>query len=624
MPQRTAGDRRSPKVGGSKAPRSLATPPPTSAYRGARQGLPGRPTSAAGVPDKNYRGPRQKLPGSPANTTGVPDKNYRGARQVAFHKIAAKRGFSCRVFWSLCFCLPCGVMLFNNNHREIRGGLAVGPDRVELMLFPEYSTLVSAERNLEEYPLFELKARQRGSKARLFERVIEGEGGVSLRQSWKVIPSGEYGMPGPLDQDVYLAVLQLLEKRGGMPEDGELAFSLYELRKVLGWSDDSGGAYRQIKDALVRIQLTGVQSTNAFYSAADEQLIADSFNVWSVHFAQRKKRGGAAPGAQATTQDRHVLRFHPIFIRNYEAQYLKGLDADFFWSLRMPLSKRLYRLIDLQRASGLSWRTDLFAVRDQIPLDYAYPSQIKRALKKAHAELEEKGFLSGVDYEEHEEENTTSVLYRISHLFARRQKALSLSGTPQQMFAIERLMREGVRGDTARDLVVSHGPERCLHYAEALDAQEGIRNRASFLVSAIRKGYALPGPPTKQDQESLEPSFESTVIAHDDAHRETHKETEPPPPEVPEGFPPPTPDPAAEGLWGRVLENAKDEIDASSLRVWFGTVTAVALGPKSLTISVPTPFAREYIETRFRPALEAALHEELSEGDSLRVLVHTE
>jgi hypothetical protein len=503
----------------------------------------------------------------------------------------------------------------------------VGTDRVELMLFPEYSTLVSAERNLEEYPLFELKARQRGSKARLFERIIEGEGGVSLRQSWKVIPSGEYGMPGPLDQDVYLAVLQLLEKKGGMPEDGELAFSLYELRKVLGWSDDSGGAYRQIKDALVRIQLTGVQSTNAFYSAADEQLIADSFNVWSVHFAQRKKRGAkrgaAASGTHTTTQDRHVLRFHPVFIRNYEAQYLKGLDADFFWSLGMPLSKRLYRLIDLQRASGLSWRTELFAVRDQIPLDYTYPSQIKRALGKAHAELEEKGFLSGVDYEEHEEENATSVIYRISPLFARRQKALELSGTPQEMFAIERLMREGVRGDTARDLVVSHGAQSCLRYADALDAQEGIRNRASFLVSAIRKGYALPGPPDA-DQEPLEPSLvepslEPSLTAHDATPK-----TQPPRPEDPEGIPPPTPDPAAEGLWENMLENARGEIDASSFRVWFRGATAVAMDAESLTISVPTPFAREYIETRFRPALEAALHEEFSGGASLRVLVHAE
>jgi hypothetical protein len=487
--------------------------------------------------------------------------------------------------------------------------LFVGTDHVELMLFPEYSTLVSAERNLEEYPLFELKARQRGSKARLFERVIEGEGGISLRQSWKVIPSGEYGMPGPVDQDVYLAVLQLLEKRGGMPEDGELAFSLYELRKVLGWSDDSGGAYREIKDALVRIQLTGVQSSNAFYSAADEQLIADSFNVWSVHFAQRKKRGQANSSGSRTTQDRHVLRFHPVFIRNYEAQYLKGLDADFFFSLKMPLSKRLYRLIDLQRAGGLAWRSDLFAVRDQIPLDYPYPSQIKRALKKAHAELEEKGFLSGVDYEELKEENTTSVLYRISPLFARRQKALELSGTPQEMFAIERLMREGVRGDTARDLVVSHGAQRCLRYAEALDTQEGIRNRASFLVSAIRKGYALPEPP-----EPAQETLETSQIADAPQERETK-------PHTIEPTPPPPSDPAAEELWGRVLEHAEEELDASSLRVWFEAVTAVALGPNSLTISVPTPFAKEYIETRFKATLEDALRQELSQDAALRVVV---
>jgi DnaA N-terminal domain len=250
----------------------------------------------------------------------------------------------------------------------------------------------------------------------------------------------------------------------------------------------------------------------------------------------------------------------------------------------------------LQRADGLSWRTDLFAVRDQIPLDYPYPSQIKRALEKAHAELEEKGFLSEVEYEELEEGNTTSVLYRISPLIARRQKALEL---------------------TARDLVVSHGAERCLRYAEALDAQERVRNRASFLVSAIRKGYALPGPP-EQHQEPLEPSFESSVIAHD-----AQRETEQHPPEDPEGFPPPTPDAAADEIWTRALENAEGEIDASSLRVWFGSVTAVALGSESLTISVPTPFAREYIETRFKVALEAALREELSEGAALRVIIHT-
>src|SRR5215211_5638324 len=78
---------------------------------------------------------------------------------------------------------------------------------------------------------------------------------------------------------------------------------------------------------------------------------------------------------------------------------------------------------------------------------------------------------------------------------------------------------------------------------------------------------------------------------------------------------------AAEELWGRVLEHAEEEIDASSLRVWFEAVTAVALGPNFLTISLPTPFAKEYIETRFKAMLEDALRQELSQDAALRVVV---
>ena len=46
--------------------------------------------------------------------------------------------------------------------------------------------------------------------------------------------------------------------------------------------------------------------------------------------------------------------------------------------------------------------------------------------------------------------------------------------------------------------------------------------------------------------------------------------------------------------------------------MWFGAVTAVALGPNSLTISLPTPLAKEYIETRFKATLEDALRQELA------------
>jgi hypothetical protein len=471
-------------------------------------------------------------------------------------------------------------------------------------LFPEYAPLVSAEQNLEEFPLFELKARKRGAKARVFEKVIEGEGGVSLNQVWKVMPSGEYGMPGPVDQDVYLAVLQLLQQRGGMPEDGELSFSLYELRKILAWSDDSGGAYKEIRDSLLRIATTSMQSRNAFYSAEERRRIVDTFNIWSVHFAEHEVKG-------QTVRERHVLKFHPIFIRNYMAQYLKGIDSDFYWSLRSPVSKRLYRLVDLQRAGGLSWETDLFGVRDQIPLDYNYPSQIKRALQKAHDELLQRDFLSGVEYE-----GKTEVTYKVSREFARRQKARELSGDPKEIFAIERLIRERIDGDTARELVVTRGPEKCLFYADAVKHQKGVLSRAGWIVSAIREGWAI----RHTAQATLQDSLPETPVegAEDRAsrHPEQGVDSSPPPPYVP-----PDPDPAAEELWEQVLQDAEGDIDVSSLRVWFDGISPIALEDSTLTVAVPNSFAKEYIETRFKDLLESSLKQRLSKEASLRVVV---
>jgi Replication initiator protein A/DnaA N-terminal domain len=471
-------------------------------------------------------------------------------------------------------------------------------------LFAEYAPLVSAEQNLEEFPLFELKARKRGAKARVFEKVIEGKAGISLNQVWKVMPSGEYGMPGPVDQDVYLAVLQLLQQRGGMPDHGELSFSLYELRKILGWSDDSGGAYKEIRDALLRIATTSMQSRNAFYSAEERRRIVDTFNIWSVHFAEHEVRG-------QTVRERHVLKFHPIFIRNYMAQYLKGIDSDFYWSLRSPVSKRLYRLVDLQRAGGLSWETDLFGVRDQIPLDYHYPSQIKRALQKAHDELLQRDFLSGVEYE-----GKTEVTYKVSREFARRQKARELSGDPKEIFAIERLIRERIDGDTARELVVTHGPGRCLFYAEAVNNQKGVLSRAGWIVSAIKGGWAIQDAAQATLQDSLPDTPVEGTGDHASARPQQGVDRSPPPPYVP-----PDPDPVAGELWEQVLQNAEGDIDVSSLRVWFDGISPIGLQDDVLSIAVPNTFAKEYIETRFKDFLESSLKERLSKEASLHVVV---
>jgi chromosomal replication initiator protein len=76
-----------------------------------------------------------------------------------------------------------------------------------------------------------------------------------------------------------------------------------------------------------------------------------------------------------------------------------------------------------------------------------------------------------------------------------------------------------------------------------------------------------------------------------------------------------------EQVWTEVLDRASDQIDVSSLRVWFEGIRPVDLHEDRLEISVPNTFAKEYIESRFRPLLEEVLNSVTGEETSLVVSV---
>ncbi len=76
-----------------------------------------------------------------------------------------------------------------------------------------------------------------------------------------------------------------------------------------------------------------------------------------------------------------------------------------------------------------------------------------------------------------------------------------------------------------------------------------------------------------------------------------------------------------EQVWTEVLDRASEHIDVSSLRVWFEGIRPVDLYEDRLEISVPNTFAKEYIESRFRPLLEEALVSVLGRNASLVVSV---
>src|SRR5215213_5518823 len=445
--------------------------------------------------------------------------------------------------------------------------------------------LVQVESNIEEWPVFQL-GRSKSDSARV-EQTIIGEDGSELQQRLEVSAPGKYRLPSRFDYDVYSAVLELLEIRGGMPDDGTLNFSLHELILIMG-IQPSGRTYEEVRRSLRRIAATVLESDNAFWSKGQQRHISDTFNLWNVRFDSITDKNGSG--------SRHEIEFGKLFRRSFEEHYLRGLDIEFFWQLDSPVAKRLYRLVDLKREGAALWSMDLFELQKHIPLGpYAYVSKVKEKLKAAHEELMERGFLSRVVYEE-----KSTVRYEVSEAFRRRRQGLELAGTKEELIAIQLLTRSGLRGDVARDLVAKYGPAHCTRYANALPLQKNLRNPAGWLRRAIEEGFELSEPAqhrempavlAHEDEETralmasdLAPERERAEESSDSS--ETQLETS-------------LLDPRANEAWSSLAQDLVALRGREALPPWFEQFEGGELEGSTLTVLVPNSTAANHLNDNF-------------------------
>jgi Replication initiator protein A len=290
-------------------------------------------------------------------------------------------------------------------------------------------------------------------------------------------------MPGPVDRDVHVGIMKLVHRAGGLPPDGTVSFSLYELLKVLG-KNRGGNNYEKVRESLDRVADCVIHAKNAFYDNETEQFRTHRFTPWSVHFASTRR-------GQGRSTERHVLKFHEILVRSYNSGYLKTLDTDFFFSLKSPMAKSLYQLIDARRRGKLSWTVGVQQLRQLIPMpeSYRYDSKIREKVEPGLKELTRRGFLERADYEQRGEDQV--VCFRISRKFVepREQPQISLSSRERDTADI--LIRHGVAAPKAEKLVSENGVGHCRRYLGALPYQTGIKNPAGWLISYIENAWPV-------------------------------------------------------------------------------------------------------------------------------------
>jgi plasmid replication initiation protein len=458
--------------------------------------------------------------------------------------------------------------------------------------------LVLAEGNFEEHPYFRVGDRNASTGVLTYENELRTRDGHILRQSWTVRAAHGRSLPGRFDQDVYVALLQMIDDKG-LPEDGWLSFSLYELVELMG-RKHSGRDYRQVRESLRKLAMTSIESDNAFYHRGWKEYISDTFSLLSeVKLSEYEDSKGERT-------DRNRVLLSRYFMDSYKANYLKNIDVEFYWSLSSPIAKRLYRLVDKKRNGRSLWEAELFSLKDRIPLsDYKYASKIKEKLAPAHTELIEKDFLRRVSYRN--SGGNEFVSYEITEGFHVRRVA-SVLERPRgdELFCIQRLKAEGMGSNAAEELVAKHGPERCLRYCEAVTFQRNIRNRAGWLRWAIEHApeLDLPAPATATiSTQNPQPPVKATMEEYAEIRT----------------LPSPVGDTHAEEVWNLVQEELFQRIDEPSSRVWFEGVMTTGFEDSTLTLKVSNSFAKEYIEAHYSGLLRSVLQEQVGLGAELSI-----
>jgi hypothetical protein len=367
----------------------------------------------------------------------------------------------------------------------------------DLKLFElEKSPIINVEINLELIPLFLYKTRRRSEESLEATNVIRTLDGQRLEQYVKVVGGREYGIPGPVDRDVHVGIMKLVHRAGGMPPDGVVSFSLYELLKILG-KNRGGNNYEKVRESLDRIADCVIYAKNAFYDNESEQFRTHRFTPWSVHFASTTQ-------GQGRSAERHVLKFHEILVRSYNSGFLKTLDTDFFFSLKSPMAKSLYQLVDAKRRGKLSWTVGVQQLRQLIPMpeNYRYDSKIREKVEPGLKELKRRGFLERSDYEQRGEDQV--ICFRISRQFVECRQRPQVALSSRERDTADALMRHGVSTPKAEKLVSDNGARHCRRYLDALPHQTGITNPAGWLIKYIENAWpvALPERATPEGGET--------------------------------------------------------------------------------------------------------------------------
>jgi hypothetical protein len=361
------------------------------------------------------------------------------------------------------------------------------------------SLLGRDELNLAEFPITLLADyAPKGEKTLTFRG---GDGRLT------VTGSDAYGLPTALDADVIVALIYLTKLRNDF-RDMKVNFSRYELIKLLNWPD-KGSSYTRLDQALNRWGGVWLVYDKCWWNNKTKRYVSAKMHILeSVVITEpgKTRAGRSHPPLSTFTWNR-------TFIESCQADNLRQLDLDTYFSLESAISKRLYRFLGKRFYRQDDWKFDLAEIafeRVGLSRSYADAYKIKEKLQPAIDELERIGFLKPLGrHERYSRVDRGQWTIRLTRQLPGPTASPSAAATPAETSPpstatdagsslVAELVTRGVSAKVAAELVRCHPAETIGAKIDVFDWMSGkqdkrlARSPAGYLVKSITDDYASP------------------------------------------------------------------------------------------------------------------------------------
>lgn len=234
-----------------------------------------------------------------------------------------------------------------------------------------------------------------------------------ITSTWRVMGSDALGLPTPTDEAVLMVLMEISREQGFTQE---VTFTQLDVLQRLGW-DRSQTSYKKLVLAFERLTSVTITSQNVFWDATNKAFVQTAFHLLEeFEIVATPGRYRKAKDGEDSSKGAAMSRFvwgTPLW-RSFKDGNLKPISLSFYFELSLPLSRRLFRFLDLVKYDGKPvYRIGLRKMCEQfLAVSPAkYPSVYKNTLCPAHEELIEQGFLRDVRYEANKAGDGENVIY---------------------------------------------------------------------------------------------------------------------------------------------------------------------------------------------------------------------